>query len=57
VIALKLFDTSQPANIDEFSNRIREVIQFEFLKPVGFIKVFKPNFRPEDFYDKNSLLV
>jgi hypothetical protein len=49
VIALKLYDTSQPANIDEFSNRIREVIQFEFLKPVGFIKVFKPDFRPEDF--------
>jgi diacylglycerol kinase len=51
VVALKVYDTSLPANIDEFSIRIQEVIQFEFLKPVGIIRIFKPDFKTKAFYD------
>lgn len=44
IVALKVYDTSLPANIDEFAIKTKEVIQFEFLKPEILMAVFMPGF-------------
>ena len=57
IVALKVYDTSLPANIDAFVEMTKEVVQFEFLKPDLIASLIWPDF---DMYkafglDKNEM--
>jgi hypothetical protein len=44
VVALRQFETPLPANIDMFSERVRQVILFEFLSPDFLLNLLFPGF-------------
>lgn len=44
MVALRSYDISLPANIDQFGLLLKEVIQFEFLNADSLIELFLPEF-------------
>ena len=44
IVALKFYDVSMPANFDQFSDKIQEVIDGKAIDPQYIIKLFKPEF-------------
>ena len=42
-MSLTYYDNSLPANIDEFTQRIREIVQFDFLKPDTIMNLLFPD--------------
>ena len=44
IVSLTYFDNSLPANIDEFTQKVREIVQFDFLTPDKLLPILFPDF-------------
>ena len=44
IVALKNYDVSIPANFDQFSDKIQEVIDGKAISPQFLVRLFKPDF-------------